>query len=78
MSFSEEFVKFRTPKQIAGDALRAELRLRLSECTAEQQAFFHKLYPETIDKLSQIQLGNAISLCHRTLVKNRAGRVAAI
>lgn len=48
---------------------RALIAEKLAQCTAEQQSFFHRLYPEGIPAAS---LENAFNLCERTIKKNQA------
>jgi hypothetical protein len=72
--FTEEFAKFRTPKQIVRDALTIELISLLAECTEPQRQFFERIFPEGIDKISEDSLRNAVGLCQRTITKNRLGR----
>lgn len=74
MTFLEEFGKLRRCDDIARDAFLMELRMRLAECTIEQQQQFAKLYPEPIEKMSEKTLRLAIDQCGRTIAKNRAGR----
>lgn len=73
--------EFRSPDQIVDDALRAELRQLLAQCTEEQQAFFHrifpvKMFPNGIDSLPTQKLKDSIGLCQRTIRKNEEGRPA--
>ena len=61
MSISEEVEQFK----------RSCLDERLEQCTEEQQAFFHRIFPKGVpsDKLE-----SAIDLCDRTIKKNVEGR----
>lgn len=65
----------RTWEEIELDALRQEIRQRLSECSEKQTAFFNKVYPDGIDKLDRDKLRNAVGLCQRTVAKNRTGEM---
>lgn len=58
--------------EIILEALRGEVRVRLDQCTPEQQAFFRKIYISGIDELPEEKLKTAVSLLHRTLAKNAA------
>lgn len=62
----------RTPRQIATDAMRAAASSLLAECTEKQQAFFARLFPQGIGSLADEQLRHAITLCQRTISKNKA------
>ena len=50
---------------------RGLLKESLEQCTEEQQAFFHRIFPTGVpDK----KLVGAIDLCERTIRKNKKGR----
>lgn len=74
-TFSDAFKEFRTPKQIVRDALNAELLTCLLECTPAQQELFGRLYPGAPTKIKDDDIPNAVDLVHRTLAKNKAGRM---
>lgn len=59
-------------KDIALHALRDACSILLAECTAEQQAFFLRLYPGGLEKMDHDKLCNAIDQCQRTIKKNAA------
>ena len=40
----------------------------LQQCGEQQQAFFHRAYP---DKVKTEQLDQAINLCKRTIIRNQ-------
>lgn len=67
---SEELRKFQRPTEIARQALIAELRRLLAECTEPQQERFGRLFPKGIDAMDDWILGSAITLCQRTIAKN--------
>jgi|FAXJ01.1.fsa_nt_gi hypothetical protein len=50
---------------------RGLLNEALAQCTAEQQAFFRRIFP---DGVPESKLVSAIDLCERTIRKNKAGR----
>lgn len=50
---------------------RGLLSEALAQCTAEQQAFFNRIFPNGV---SEDKLVGAIDLCRRTIRKNNAGR----
>ena len=50
---------------------RGLLTEALKQCTEEQQAFFHRIFPEGV---SEDKLVGAIDLCRRTIRKNQVGR----
>ena len=50
---------------------RGLLNEALAQCTADQQAFFHRIFPGGV---SESKLVGAIDLCERTIRKNVAGR----
>jgi len=51
---------------------RELLREALEQCTEEQQAFFHRIFPAGVP---ESKLVGAIDLCERTIRKNKAGRL---
>lgn len=53
--------------------IRDTLKDLLSQCTEKQQAFFLRMYPEGIDKMSESKIANAIDQCERTVIKNKQG-----
>lgn len=64
--------QLRSTEQVVTDALRAEANDLLGMCTDKQQAFFAKIFPAGIDKLTDEKLKHAIGLCRRTLQKKDA------
>lgn len=50
---------------------RGLLNEALAQCTADQQAFFHRIFPKGVPEENLI---GAIDLCERTIRKNKAGR----
>ncbi len=50
---------------------RGLLNEALQQCTAEQQAFFHRIFPNGV---TEDKLVGAIDLCRRTIRKNKEGR----
>jgi len=52
---------------------RGLLNEALAQCTADQQAFFHRIFPGGV---AESKLVGAIELCERTIKKNEAGRKA--
>lgn len=50
---------------------RGLLNEALAQCTADQQAFFHRIFPKGVP---EDKLVGAIDLCERTIRKNKAGR----
>lgn len=53
--------------------LRQQVQYLLDQCTVEQQAFFGRLYPQGLDKMSVDQLKNGLRLCSATITKNERG-----
>ena len=52
------------------DYARPHLRELLSQCTEEQQAFFHRIFTDGIDALNEERIKTAIGLVQRTIKKN--------
>lgn len=50
---------------------RGLLKEALEQCTENQQAFFHRIFP---DGVSEDKLVGAIDLCERTIRKNKSER----
>lgn len=69
--------QFQTPEQIILDALRLEVIALLGECTEEQQVKFRSIYSVAIERMSERQLRNALSLCQRTVKQNEKTRQGA-
>lgn len=56
-------------RQKTEELQRALIAEKLAQCTQQQQALFHRLYPEGIPTSL---LENAFNLCDRTVKKNQA------
>lgn len=68
-------------KEVVRDALIAETKKLLGECTKPQVEFFHRIQDNApwkgFDNCKGDDLTNAYELARRTVIKNCAGRVAA-
>lgn len=58
-------------KDQALEFMRGAVRDALAQCTPKQQAFFAKLYPQGIGKLTERKLSTAHDQCLRTIAKNQ-------
>lgn len=63
--------EFKHPREIAREALRAELNRLLALCTQPQQVFFARIFPD-VSVLIEGDLQSAILLCQRTIRKNQS------
>lgn len=63
-----------TTDELLSRTLRNEITALLSECTERQQAFFTRIFPTGVNRLTEDKLRSAHDLCRRTVEKNRAGR----
>lgn len=48
---------------------RGLLKEALEQCTEDQQAFFHRIFPKGVPEKDIV---NAIDLCERTILKNQS------
>lgn len=63
----------RDPQDIVLKALRDEVQTQIARCTESQQAFFLRIYPHGIDKMTEHELRNSVGLIGRTIRKNETG-----
>lgn len=63
--------EWKKPDEIIIDALRAEVRELLDQCTEQQQERFDHLFPGGVEAQDAGTLRTAIGLCQRTITKNR-------
>jgi len=52
------------------DALRSEVEANLALCTESQRAFFARIYPHGIPKMTEHELRNSVGLIGATIQKN--------
>ena len=66
-------VKPVSPDTIVRQALVAQVRELLGECTEQQRKTFALVFPDGVDRLPEKKLRQAVDLCNRTVLKNRTG-----
>jgi hypothetical protein len=69
-------VRFENTIELVRAGLQAEVQFLLGHCNAIQQAFFVKIYPEGLNKMTVPDLQCAFDLCLRTVAENRTKQMA--